>query len=391
MSDPESSLKVGVFTGNRAEYGLLKPLIRALDSDPDFELALFVGGALLNKRYGESLAQIAKDRFPVTADIQIPEPGENGVTTAGAIAHGITACEAAFLSQELDALCVYADRYEGLAAVIAASHSNIPVVHIEGGDITEGGAFDDNVRHAMSKLSHLHLTSNSAASDVLISMGEEDWRIKNVGLLPFSDLDRQTLLSPPELNGALEFELQKQVVLFTMHSISSSREQTKAEVGAAFSAIRQLSDAQVSILITYPNDDNNSDIILGEIARLQEDNVPVHVIPSLGQQRYYSVLNLTSYGYDVVCMGNTSSIVKECVFFSVPGILIGTRQNGRLTPENVLKTNAEPQEILSGYTARHELVAIDNPYYIEGGVQSALLHMKSNLRNPALLRKIHQR
>lgn len=387
------NLNIGVFTGNRAEFGLLRPLFRAISRAPDMSLSLFVGGALLNEKYGQNLQEISQENITIAARIEIPEPGANGVSTSSAIGIAIQKCEEAFLDQNLDGLFVYADRYEGFAAVIAASHSNLPVLHIEGGDITEGGAYDDNVRHAMTKLSHLHFTSNELASDILKEMGEEAWRIQNVGLLPFAEKKTSDYLTPRDLWEAMELELNRNIVLFTLHSISSSVEQTKMEAEASFQALKKIcSKPETSVVITYPNDDNGSDVILKEIDRIRSSSPNFHVFPSLGQRRYYGILNLSRHGFDVVCMGNSSSIVKECVFFGVTGILIGSRQNGRLIPNNVSKCSAELDAILTCYDGRtKDNSSLDNPYYVENGVELALEHLRLHIKNPRILRKKYER
>ena len=382
-------MKIGVFTGNRAEYGLLSPLITAIEDAADMHLVLFVGGALLNEKYGETLSDIEAGGIPIAQKIHILEPGVNGVTTAGAISDAITECEKAFLKEDLDGIFVYADRYEGFAAIIAASHSNIPVLHIEGGDLTNGGAFDDNVRHSMTKLSHLHFPSNDNAVDIILRLGEEPWRVCKVGLLPFSDYQTKDYADIDELTQSLGFELQTNIVLFTLHSISSSLRQTAEEAAAAFSAIEKIAKRpETSVIVTFPNDDNGSEIIISYIEMLRRNNTDVLIFPSLGQRRYYGILNLQSLGFNVACMGNTSSIVKECVFFNVTGVLIGTRQDGRLTPANVKKVPAKVGDILASYDNEDVTTEIvENPYLVTDGVDRALEHVRRNLRNPNILRK----
>ena len=382
-------MKIGVFTGNRAEYGLLSPLITAIEDAADMHLVLFVGGALLNEKYGETLSDIEAGGIPIAQKIHILEPGVNGVTTAGAISDAITECEKAFLKEDLDGIFVYADRYEGFAAIIAASHSNIPVLHIEGGDLTNGGAFDDNVRHSMTKLSHLHFPSNDNAVDIILRLGEEPWRVCKVGLLPFSDYQTKDYADIDELTQSLGFELQTNIVLFTLHSISSSLRQTAEEAAAAFSAIEKIAKRpETSVIVTFPNDDNGSEIIISYIEMLRRNNTDVLIFPSLGQRRYYGILNLQSLGVNVACMGNTSSIVKECVFFNVTGVLIGTRQDGRLTPANVKKVPAKVGDILASYDNEDVTTEIvENPYLVTDGVDRALEHVRRNLRNPNILRK----
>ena len=166
-----------------------------------------------------------------------------------------------FLKSEIDVLIVYADRYETFAAAVTASHMNIPICHIEGGDITEGGTYDDNIRHAISKIAHLHYPSNNQSEEVLRGLGEESWRIKNVGLLPFAGNYKEGLMNSRELEKSLNIVLNREIIIFTMHSISSSISKTKEENDEAFEAIVSLKDKNKTIIITYPNDDDGSNYI----------------------------------------------------------------------------------------------------------------------------------
>ena len=210
-----------------------------------------------------------------------------------------------------------------------------------------------------------------------------------VGLLPFSDYQTKDYADIDELTQSLGFELQTNIVLFTLHSISSSLRQTAEEAAAAFSAIEKIAKRpETSVIVTFPNDDNGSEIIISYIEMLRRNNTDVLIFPSLGQRRYYGILNLQSLGFNVACMGNTSSIVKECVFFNVTGVLIGTRQDGRLTPANVKKVPAKVGDILASYDNEDVTTEIvENPYLVTDGVDRALEHVRRNLRNPNILRK----
>ena len=384
-------MNIGVFSGNRAEFGLLLPLIKHLHSHLSYNLSLFIGGALLNPKYSSlCVDQLASLGIPISERIELPEPSPS-TSTAKSIALGILSADSILPSYNLDAIFIYADRYEGFALAVACSHLNIPICHIEGGDITNGGAFDDNIRHSISKLSHLHYTSNSKSSDVLISMGEEPWRIQNVGLLPFSSDFTSGLLSLDELQSSLGIALSKEIIIFTMHSISSDLQQTYSEAFAAFSALRFLNVKSRTIIVTYPNDDSGSDIIFDFIDSLRSECPEIYIIPSLGQQRYFSLLNLTSSGFCVTCIGNSSSIVKELGFFRVPGLLIGSRQSGRLLASNVSSTKAEHDCIVQSYSSLiSNYSSVDfsfNPYQVNDGLELLIDHLSSSLPNPSLLRK----
>ena len=378
-------MNIGIFSGNRAEFGLLLPLIKLLHSSPSYNLRLFIGGALLNPKYSTlCFEELDSLGIPISAQIELPEPNSN-TSTAKSIALGILSADSILPSYNLDAIFIYADRYEGFALAVACSHLNIPICHIEGGDITNGGTFDDNIRHAISKISHVHYTSNVHSSQVLLSMGEEPWRIQNVGLLPFSSDFTTGLLNINQLQSSLGFSLKNEIIIFTMHSISSDLQQTHIEAAAAFAALRDLISESRTVILTYPNDDCGSDIIF------PSDLPDVHIVPSLGQQRYYSLLNLSSLDFRVTCVGNSSSIVKELGFFRVPGLLIGSRQSGRLLASNVSCSPADRDSIVESYgSLLSNYSSVDfsfNPYRVQDGLTLLLDHLSSSLVNPSLLKK----
>ena len=172
---------IAVFTGNRAEYGLQYPVLIAINDHPDLDYKLIVSGAHLDQNFGRTLEEIENDGFHIDAEVKIDMDVDSLYATAQAIGSGVLAVSSVLAEMQPDIMVVYADRFEGFAAVIAASQMNIPTAHIEGGDITEGGALDDSVRHAMSKLAHVHFTTNQQASNRVLAMGEESWRVHTVG------------------------------------------------------------------------------------------------------------------------------------------------------------------------------------------------------------------
>jgi UDP-N-acetylglucosamine 2-epimerase (non-hydrolysing)/GDP/UDP-N,N'-diacetylbacillosamine 2-epimerase (hydrolysing) len=162
-----SKRTIGVFTGNRAEYGLQFPILRAIALHPDLDYRLIVSGAHLEASFGRTLEEIRSDGFRIDAEVKIEMNADSLFSTAQAIGSGVIEISKVLAQIRPHMLVVYADRFEGLAAVIASSQMNIPTAHVEGGDLTEGGALDDSVRHAMTKLAHLHFTTNQQASNRL--------------------------------------------------------------------------------------------------------------------------------------------------------------------------------------------------------------------------------
>ena len=162
--------KIAIFTGNRAEYGLQFPILKAIDEHPDLEYQLLVSGAHLDSSFGNTLREIEKDGFKISAEVKIDMNADSHLATAEAIGTGVLSMTQVLDKLKPDVVVVYADRFEGFAATIASSQMNIPTAHIEGGGLTEGGALDDSVRHAMSKLSHVHFTTNQQASNRLLAL-----------------------------------------------------------------------------------------------------------------------------------------------------------------------------------------------------------------------------
>src|ERR1700690_2745044 len=173
--------KIAIFTGNRAEYGLQYPILRAIASDSRLEYFLLAGGAHLQQDFGRTMAEIESDGFHVFREVEIRMEQDTLFSTAQAIGTGIISLSKILDELRPDFLVVYADRYEGFSAMITGTQMNIPTAHIEGGDYTEGGALDDSVRHAMTKLAHLHFATNEQAVERIRRLGEEPWRIFNVG------------------------------------------------------------------------------------------------------------------------------------------------------------------------------------------------------------------
>ena len=179
--------KVFVFTGNRAEYGLQLPVIKALHESKKINCKLIVSGSHLDKKFGATFLQIKKDKFKIAAKIKLNNPYTSRLKTPNLISQAVLKISKSLYKSKPDIFLVIADRFETFAATIASSQLGIPTFHIEGGDVTEGGALDDNIRHAITKLSHFHFVTNKASYQNLIKLGEEKWRVRNVGL-PINDI-----------------------------------------------------------------------------------------------------------------------------------------------------------------------------------------------------------
>ena len=364
---------IAVFTGNRAEYGLQYPILRAIENHPDLDYKLLVSGAHLDPDFGSTLDEIRKDGFHIDSEIKIEMDGTSSISTAQAIGSGVLSISKVLSEINPDLMVVYADRFEGFAAVIASTQMNIPTAHIEGGDLTEGGALDDSVRHAMTKLSHLHFTTNEQATNRILGMGEESWRVHTVGFPAIDLISEGKFATIEEVRNELSLDLSLPIVLFTQHSVSTEFEKAADQILPSLSAIEQLSAEGIQIILTYPNNDAGGKAIIDKLEEFKVKNLKnVQVKRSLGRHLYHGVLALArDPNLRVVCLGNSSSGLKETPAFSCPTVNIGSRQEGRLRGDNVLDADYSQKSIyeatrraLFDNEFRDKCIKAQNPYWL---------------------------
>ncbi len=340
---------VAVFTGNRAEYGLQYPILRAINRHPDLDYLLLVSGAHLDRNFGNTLDEIRADGFHIDSEIKIEMDATSLFATAQAIGTGVLAISRALNDLKPDLVVVYADRFEGLAAVIAASQMSIPTAHVEGGDLTEGGALDDSVRHAMTKLAHLHFTTNQQATNRILAMGEESWRVHTVGFPAIDLISEGRFASAKDVLEKFELDITRPIVLFTQHSVSTEFAQAAEQFIPSLSALKRLAEEGIQTLLTYPNNDAGGQAIVKQLEIFAAANIPgTRVCQSLGRHYYHGLLALArDSSARVACVGNSSSGLKETPAFGCPTVNIGSRQDGRLRGENVLDVSYDPNDIAS--------------------------------------------
>jgi UDP-hydrolysing UDP-N-acetyl-D-glucosamine 2-epimerase len=371
---------IAVFTGNRAEYGLQFPILKAIAEHSDLEYRLIVSGAHLDPNFGRTLQEIENDGFSIHAEVKIDMLADNLDSTAQAIGSGVMSMGQALSKLRPDILVVYADRFEGLAAVVAGTQMNVPTAHVEGGDLTEGGALDDSVRHAMTKLAHLHFTTNQQASNRILAMGEEDWRVHTVGFPAIDLIADGNFATAEELQALYSLDFSKPIVLFTQHSVTTEFDQAKAQTSSVFDALRQLAAEGSQIIATYPNNDAGGRAIIEQLNNLESDDIPgIQIHRSLGRYNYHGVLALArSSKVQVVCVGNSSSGIKETPAFGCPTVNIGSRQKGRLRAENVIDSDYSKDAVVAAVqrcfsdTFRSISQNCENPYGVgDAGVKIA--------------------
>lgn len=363
--------KIAVFTGNRAEFGLLLPVIQEIAASDELELQLLVAGAHLDPNFGRTIDVIHDNHLDIAAEIAIDLADDDLYSTAVAIGEGVQGVAKALNELKPDMLLVYADRFEGFSAVIAAAQMRIPVGHIEGGDVTEGGALDDSVRHAMTKLSHLHFTTNYAASVNVQQLGEEPWRVFNVGLPSIDAILQGKLASAEEIAARWPVDFSRPVVVFTQHSVTTQFDKADQQIQASLAALGQLLAQGVQLFLTYPNNDAGGKRIIQALndfaAKHPQD---VYLTPSMGSHFYHGMLALAKEPQlRVACVGNSSSGIKETPVFGCPTVNIGSRQDGRLRAENLLDVGYDEKAILHAVETclfddafRQRCFSAHNPY-----------------------------
>lgn len=374
--------KIAVFTGTRAEYGLLYWLLKDIQADPELSLQLLVSGMHLSPEFGETYKQIEKDGFTIDEKIEILLSSDSSVGIAKSMGLGVLGFADALSRLAPDALIILGDRFEALAAAQTAMILRIPVVHLHGGEITEG-AYDDAIRHAITKLSYLHATSTEEYRQRVIQLGEAPDRVFNVGAIGLDHLNRGDFMSIEELAESLNFPLRQPYIVATYHPVTLADEEPVSSFNALLNALDSFPDVQV--ILTYPNaDDGGRKIIPLLETYASKYSERVLVIPSLGQARYLSAIK-----HAAAVVGNSSSGIIEVPSFNVPTVNIGTRQKGRLAATSVLHCEATTLAIQSSLTSalngsyRQDDAKIHNPYG-QGNASQQVISIMKNLKFTAV-------
>lgn len=327
-------LNVVFFSGNRAEYGMIRPFIKSFQKDKNFNSFLIVSGSHLKKDLGNTFSEIRKDEIKNIKKIYI----DNKTDTLNQTCEYFNILQKqvnSFLKKKrIDLFFLFSDRFETMSVALTAYLNKIPIVHYEGGDKTEGGTLDDNIRHSITKLSNIHLTSNKDSYKRIIKLGEEKWRVLNVGYSTFFNFKKSKLLRNKELVKKFNIDTRKKIILFTMHPLPLKISETRKEIKETIKALSKLDDKKFQIIATYPNFDPGYKIILDELNKMKKKK-NFKLFKSLGTKNYHSLLNYIGSNNSGICLGNSSSGIKEPIFFRCKSINIGSRQNSRIKTKNI--------------------------------------------------------
>lgn len=350
--------KICVVTGSRAEYGLLYWLLHDLRADKRVELQLVVTGMHLAPEFGNTVLEIVKDGFSTMHRVEMLLSSDTPSGVAKSIGLGVIGMSNALEQLKPDIVVLLGDRFEIFAAAQACLVHNIPIAHIAGGDTTEG-AIDEAMRHAISKMAHVHLVTNAASARRVRQLGENPDRIHNVGSPGLDQLRRHPLLTVVALEQRLGAPLGKRNLLITFHPVTLEDDNGEAQFSELLAALDVL-DPSISLWFTQPNADTGGRAIaatLDDWASARKDRA--HVRTSLGQLTYLSLMALVN-----AVVGNSSSGLYEAPSLGTATVDIGDRQRARLAAKSVLRTAPQRDAIGEAITRAMQLDCrnADNPY-----------------------------
>ncbi len=353
--------RICVFTGTRAEYGLLKPLILRLCEKQGIVLQTLVSGMHLSPEFGLTYREIERDGFPLSEKVDMLLSSDTPAGLCKSTGLGLIGFGDALARLKPDLLVILGDRFEALAAAMAAMLHRIPIAHLHGGESTQG-VIDEAFRHAITKMSHLHFASTEEYRRRIIQLGEDPKRVFNVGAIGLEVIEQLDFLSKEELEADLGFTFGETNLLVTFHPVTLEKQSAETQFKELLRALDQLTPAKV--IFTKANADTDGRVINQLIDRYVSEH-PDRTLasPSLGQLRYLSAMRQV----DAV-VGNSSSGIIEAPSMGVPTVNIGDRQKGRIRAASVIDCNPTAQDIVSAcrraFTKELKKIATttDNPY-----------------------------
>ncbi|MBW8242637.1 UDP-N-acetylglucosamine 2-epimerase (hydrolyzing) [Muricauda oceani] len=321
--------RVAVVTGTRAEYGLLRPLISAIREDKSLDLKLLVTGMHLIPEFGNTYREIESDGFTIDAKIEDGWDGDSAKSITKSVGRALKGFAEVFDQLKPDLLVLLGDRTEILAAATAATIANIPIAHLHGGETTEG-AYDEFIRHAITKMSHFHFASTQLYKDRIIQMGEHPQRVFNVGAIGVDSIKRLKLMSKNQLEESLGTKLKDKSALITFHPVTTENLTAERQFNQLLMALDDLKG--YTLIFTKANSDKGGAIINKMIEDYVDSNRSKALgFASLGQLRYLSSLQYVDF-----VIGNSSSGILEVPYFEKPTINIGDRQKGRIMSDSII-------------------------------------------------------
>jgi len=368
------SRKICVITGTRAEYGLLRWVMQGIKDDPELTLQIIATGMHLSPEFGLTYREIEKDGFQIDRKVEMLTSSDTPVGIAKSMGLGLIGCADALNELKPDLIVALGDRFEIFAAVSAALVARIPVAHLHGGETTEG-AFDEALRHSISKMSHLHFVAAEEYRQRVIQLGEQPERVFLVGGLGIDSIKRMKLLDRAELKTSLHFKFGQKNLLITFHPVTLEMSTASNQMDELLAALAALNDTQ--LIFTMPNADTEGRALIRMVEQFVAQHSNARAYTSLGQLRYLSCIAQV----DGV-VGNSSSGLVEVPSFKKGTINIGDRQLGRLHATSVINCEPNRQSIEAALAKLYSpgfqssLSQVRNPYGVGGASEKVVKTIK---------------
>lgn len=362
--------KICFITGTRAEYGLLSRLMKMVQDDTDTQLQIIATNMHLSPKFGNTYQEIEHDGFTIDKKIPIlEEEKDDANTTVKSMSKALAGFADAYNELKPDMVVVLGDRYEILAAATAALIERFPIAHLYGGEITEG-AYDDAIRHSVTKMSHLHFTSCEEYRHRVIQLGEQPDHVFNVGSIGVENIKMLPLMSKDKIEKEIDFAIDDKTILVTYHPVTLGNRTAKEDIDDFIAALEE--KKELRIIFTMPNSDTGGQAIVEAInAFVAKNPSRAKAFKSLGVLRYLSVMQQVN-----AVVGNSSSGLVEVPSFGIPTLNIGDRQKGRIAADSVYNCNTDKASILQGLdtimspTFKQKAAVTYNPYDKEGTAQA---------------------
>jgi len=373
--------KFFVFTASRAEYGLLRWIIKRLQNTPEYKTYVIVGGSHLSNEYGHTIDEIVADKVENILELPFLNVSTKSNALVSSVGNGLIQISQLFSIYNPDFSILLGDRYELFIIAIASLMFRVPIIHFHGGELTEG-VIDEQVRHAITKMSHIHMISTEFYAENVSKMGEEDWRIHIVGAPGLENIKKLKLYSKEEIYKLTNIDLYKPTILCTYHPITLESE--KNVISQVRNLLKVLSQYDLQIVFTRPNAEVGSNKIVELIKSFINNRRNMYFFDSLGTKLYLSIMQHVK-----AIVGNSSSGIIEAPSFHIPTVDIGDRQKGRFKPESVISTGYSADEIkkglekaLLGKKFLEKIKYIKNPYGDGNTSEYVVEAMKEILKIP---------
>jgi len=354
-------MKISIITGSRSEFDLLKNLIFEIKKDKFFKLDLIVTGSHLSNFFGNTVNYIKKNKLKINKYVNLKIKGDQIKHISKSFSIGIKKFSLIFSKSKPDVILVLGDRYEIFSSVISATLNKIPIIHIHGGERTEG-SMDEGIRHSITKLSHVHFVTTEEYKKRVLQLGENKKNVYNVGSLGAEAIKKLKYLSKENIEKILKINFLKKIILVSYHPDTLVKKIDKKNIDNFLQVLMSLKNS--TIIFTMPNADIGFNLVYKKIKNFEKKNKNAHLFKSLGHQKYFSLCKFID-----LYIGNSSSGIIEIPSFKKPSINLGKRQYGRLKPESVIDSNYNKKELLKkiklalSLSFNKKIKKLKNPYY----------------------------